>query len=349
MRVPAQHFPILVAGDQRDLFDREAGLEQAACALMAQIVEMQVLHADLDAGAPEGRSDRFRVVGKYPASCVPELLGLFGDQRPGIEPRGGEEWDPLVVPGLVARVLPIADHEHPAVDIEIGPCDAADLIEPHRRGHRELHDPCHRQGQAFVVIEATEEAVQLVRGGAAVPLGAFADEAEPLERDTRQINGFGRNVEPVHGCRMGDDHLDHADIDAEGHRTGTLLGAHLAVVDQLLPVEVPDLLLAQIALERLERGGLAATRRFAYLAHIDYVEIDEIAEGGQAGDGRLVRRQPLIHPGLRLAGPAMGIVATEKRLARVAALSSDLNPVGTGGELGDGGHFRVRCVCNESS
>lgn len=36
-------------------------------------------------------------------------------------------------------------------------------------------------------------------------------------------------------------------------------------------------IVAQIALERLERGGLAATRRFAYLAHIDYVEIDEIA------------------------------------------------------------------------
>lgn len=35
--------------------------------------------------------------------------------------------------------------------------------------------------------------------------------------------------------------------------------------------------LAQMALERLERGGLAATRRFATLAHIDYVEIDEIA------------------------------------------------------------------------
>lgn len=129
----------------------------------------------------------------------------------------------------------------------------------------------------------------------------------------------------------------------------TLIGAHLAVVDQLLSVEVPDPLLAQIALERHERGDLAATRRFAYLAHIDYVEVDEIAEGGQAGDGRLVRCQPLIHPSLRLAGPAMGIVAAEERLARVAALSSDLDPVGTGGELGVGGHFRARCVCNESS
>ena len=191
---------------------------------------------------------------------MPEFLGLFGDQRPGIEPRGGEEWDPLVVPGLVARVLPIADYEHPAVDVEIGPFDAADFVAPHGRGHRELHDPRHRQGQAFVVIEATEEAVQLIDGRATIPLFAFADQPETLERDARQINEFRRNVEPVHGCRMGDDHLDHADIDAEGHRTGALISAHLAVVDQLLPVAVPDLFLAQIALERRERGGLGSRR-----------------------------------------------------------------------------------------
>ena len=79
------------------------------------------------------------------------------------------------------------------------------------------------------------------------------------------------------------------------------------------------------------------------------MKVNEVAKGLEAGDGRLVRREPLIDPGLRLAGPTMGVVAAEERLARVAALSSDLDPVGTGGELGDGGHFRVRCVCNESS
>ena len=79
------------------------------------------------------------------------------------------------------------------------------------------------------------------------------------------------------------------------------------------------------------------------------MKVDEVAEGLEAGDGRLVRRQPLIDPGLRLAGPAMGVVAAKERLARVAALSYDLDPVGAGRTLGDGGHFRVRCMCNESS
>jgi hypothetical protein len=79
------------------------------------------------------------------------------------------------------------------------------------------------------------------------------------------------------------------------------------------------------------------------------MKVDDVAKGLQAGDGRLVRGQPLIDLGLHLAGPTMGVVAAEERLARVAAFSPDLDPVGPGGELGDGGQFRVRCVWNESS
>jgi hypothetical protein len=61
---------------------------------------------------------------------------------------------------------------------------------------------------------------------------------------------------------------------------------------------VPDLLLAEIALERRERGGLAATRRFPYLAHIAYMRADEVAKGLEAEDGRAFGRQSLIDAGL---------------------------------------------------
>ena len=70
---------------------------------------------------------------------------------------------------------------------------------------------------------------------------------------------------------MGDNHLDHADIDPQGHRARTLLRAHLAVVDKLLPVEVPDLLLAQIALECRERGGLGSRRGGFPTSHISVI------------------------------------------------------------------------------
>lgn len=211
--------------------------------------------------------------------------------------------NPLVVPGLVARILPVADHEHAAVDIEIAPFDPAVLVEPHGRGDRELHDPRHRCCQAFVVIEATEQAVQLVRAGALIELCPLADKAMPFQCDMRQIDRLWRDAEAVHRRRMGDDHFDHADVDTECHRTRTLLRTHLAVVDQLLPVEVADPFLVEIALELGQRGGLAASGRFPYLTHIGYMKVDDVAKGLEAGDGRLVRHQPLIDPGLRLPGP----------------------------------------------
>jgi hypothetical protein len=64
------------------------------------------------------------------------------------------------------------------------------------------------------------------------------------------------------GSSMGDDHLGHADIDAKRLRSRTMLRAHLA----------------QIALQGGKGRGLTAARWFAYLAHIDYVKIDEIAK-----------------------------------------------------------------------
>jgi len=44
-----------------------------------------------------------------------------------------------------------------------------------------------------------------------------------------------------------------------------------------LPIEVPDLLLPQNALQGGQGRGFAAALRFAYLAHIAYVDVDEIA------------------------------------------------------------------------
>ncbi|WP_299776921.1 hypothetical protein [uncultured Roseobacter sp.] len=88
---------------------------------------------------------------------------------------------------------------------------------------------------------------------------------------------------------------------------------------------------------------------FRDLAHIGYMKVDEAAKGFEVGNGRPVRCPPLIHPGFRLAGPAMGVVAAEESLARVAALSPDLDPVDTGREFGSESHFCVCCVCKESS
>lgn len=57
LRVTLQHLPVLVAGDERDLFDGEACLEQAARGLVAQVMEVKVDDLELHAGARERRAD----------------------------------------------------------------------------------------------------------------------------------------------------------------------------------------------------------------------------------------------------------------------------------------------------
>ena len=55
--VAAQHLPVLVAGDERDLLDAESGFKQAARALMAQVVEVQVVDAQDLASSGEDVAD----------------------------------------------------------------------------------------------------------------------------------------------------------------------------------------------------------------------------------------------------------------------------------------------------
>ena len=65
--------------------------------------------------------------------------------------------------------------------------------------------------------------------------------------------------------------LDHSDIDPQGHRARTLFRANPAAVDQPGAVEVSDLLLAQIALERRERGGFGSRRGGFPTSHISSI------------------------------------------------------------------------------
>lgn len=57
MSIAFEHLPVFVAGDQSDLLNFQPCFKEPACAFVAQVVEMQVLYAEIDAGAPEGGSD----------------------------------------------------------------------------------------------------------------------------------------------------------------------------------------------------------------------------------------------------------------------------------------------------
>lgn len=178
--VATQHLPILVPGHQCNLFDGQADLEQTAGAFVAEVVEVEVLDVSIGTGSAERRADRFGIVGEDLTLRPSEILGLRHDEGPGIKSGGGEERDPLVVAGLVARVLAVSDQEHPAVDVEVAPVGAADLVQPHRGSDGELHDARHGHRQTRILVKAAEEAAEFSRRRASVALDTLADETKPL-------------------------------------------------------------------------------------------------------------------------------------------------------------------------
>ena len=161
---------------------------------MAQVMEVQILCVGIGACAPKSGADRLRVVGEDRTLRLSEILGLRHHEGPGIEPGGGKERDPLVVTGLVARVLAVSDQKHLAVYIEVAPVGAADLVQPHRGSDGELHDACHGHRQARVLVKAVEEAAQFCRRRASVALDTRADETKPLQRNASQIDAFDANL-----------------------------------------------------------------------------------------------------------------------------------------------------------
>ena len=148
---------------------------------------------------------------------------------------------------------------------------------------------------------------------------------------------------------MGQDHLDHPNVDAERYGACTLIRPRAPVFNQFVTFEVPDLFFAEIAHQCRKGSRLIASGWFPYRAHIGYMKVDQVTKGVQPCRRRSLGGEPLIDLGLGLSGPFLGVIAAQEGFAGTAALPSDLDPVGTGGKLGDRGHFRVRYVCIESS
>ena len=95
VRVAPQHLPVLVAGDQRHLFDGEARLEQTARAFVAQVVEVEILDREVLTGAGEGRSRRLVVIGKDAVILVAADGALFSIRARASKPEtasSGMRW-----------------------------------------------------------------------------------------------------------------------------------------------------------------------------------------------------------------------------------------------------------------
>ena len=54
MRIPAQHLPVSVAGDEGDLFNRKAGLKKPARTFMTEVMKMKVFDFQISALPAKG-------------------------------------------------------------------------------------------------------------------------------------------------------------------------------------------------------------------------------------------------------------------------------------------------------
>ena len=84
--VAFEHLPIFVACHQRYFFDGKPSLKQPARTLMAQIMEMQVLNAEVQASPMECSSHRFMMMRENSPFAVRDHC-LFQDIFPSVIPR----------------------------------------------------------------------------------------------------------------------------------------------------------------------------------------------------------------------------------------------------------------------
>ena len=169
MRVALQHLPVLVARDERNLFDLKASFEEAAGAFMAKVAEVKVFYPKFHAGPAERGPDGARVLGDD-ATGVVRAPALRHQDLPGVIACKIDKGDTLVIPILVARVLPVTDSDGAAALVNIWPFDGADLRLAHGGCYGKGDKARHRRLLAGVAVEAGDALVELFLCRTAVSL-----------------------------------------------------------------------------------------------------------------------------------------------------------------------------------
>jgi hypothetical protein len=84
MSMAAEHLPVFVAGDQRDLLSGESCFEEAARAFMPEVVKVKVVDFEVTALVSKRRSNRPSIVREYPAATLADTTSLLLDDGAGV-------------------------------------------------------------------------------------------------------------------------------------------------------------------------------------------------------------------------------------------------------------------------
>ncbi|WP_292167331.1 hypothetical protein [Mesorhizobium sp.] len=139
--------------------------------------------------------------------------------------------------------------------------------------------------------------------------------------------------------------LNDADVHADRHGACALDGAFAAKADHLLAIESNHVALSELPLQHIKRRSLGAERRLAHIAHIVDMKVNEFAEGLEARNSRLARCLAAVDLTFSICCPESRIVASQERLADVAALAADLDAPGARREFCEKWPFFVCAPC----
>lgn len=139
------------------------------------------------------------------------------------------------------------------------------------------------------------------------------------------LDAIGGGDEAVHGGSMGEDRLDIAKVDADGHGASPFPGALAAEGNQPLATQLRGFQAAEPQGEEIEAGRFRAPERFVDLGQIRLVQRDQVPEClGRQRSG--VYSFAAIDPALDTPRPKLRIAAPQEGFADVIALASDLSP-----------------------
>ena len=153
VRLALKHLPVPVAGDQGDLLDSQASLEEAARRLVTEVMEVKVQDVERSARPANGGSDRSPVLGEDVPGGAVCFASLSFDKSPGVEAGDVQKGNFLVVPSPGPWVPSLADDHLPCLRVNGGPLDAADFFLPH--GRREAKRTIRPTGMSCRALAST--------------------------------------------------------------------------------------------------------------------------------------------------------------------------------------------------
>ncbi|HEX2842098.1 hypothetical protein [Hyphomicrobium sp.] len=105
----------------------------------------------------------------------------------------------------------------------------------------------------------------------AVALVAFVNEAEPAERDPRQVHLLDRDIDAVDSSGVHEDRADVADVHADRGGTSALFCARLGVGDEALARQARELFASKICLELFEAERFGAEKRLTSFSELIWI------------------------------------------------------------------------------